>query len=133
MQLTRGPSGHLFLARGSEVELAASSPSDAPPPPDVFAQAQLVWSRELDKEPEDQRTKTMDISALESHETPRWVSSAGAVYGWQLLSIYRNLRWCAVGLAMIELPEAALAPLARPYIEAMCSAFVDAGDVTPTC
>jgi hypothetical protein len=125
--------GWLFLVRGGELENVAGTQPGAPAA-ELLSEARTIWSRELDKRPEDQRTQTVNASGVEQlmqHrlERPRWTSPDGNEYIHQLLSVYRGLTWLPLGLAMLELRDANFTPLRQPYIEALCNALLDAGDV----
>jgi hypothetical protein len=130
---TKAAGGFLFFAQHGELEVVTGPREATPPPPDVFSEAQRVWARELDVQPEDLHTKTVDASSLQQLQSPReqlrWTSASGQRYGWQLLSVYRNLRWCPLGLAMLELQSDELTPLRQAYVESICNAFVDAADI----
>jgi hypothetical protein len=132
VRCTKSAGGLLFLVNRGELEFVAGS-RDGAPPVDVISQAQRAWARELDEQPDAFRTKTVDAASLEqmhsARETPRWSSDAGTQYGWQLLSVYRDQRWCPVGLAMLELQAEAHVRMRQPYVESVCGALLDAGDV----
>lgn len=124
--------GWLFLARGGEIESVVGTRQGAPAV-ELLGEARSIWRRELANQPEDLRTQTVKSSGVERLperlERPRWTSPDGLEYVHQLLSVYRGLSWVPLGIAMLELGPAAVTPLRQPYIDALCNALLDAGDV----
>jgi hypothetical protein len=124
---------HLFLARGDELALVVSSPGETVTP-ELTSEAKRVWSRDLERQPDDQKTKTLDVSALElmrtAEQTSRWQSPSGS-YERRILGVYRESRWVPVGIAMLKTnSDRALAPIRQAHIESICNALLDAGDVS---
>ena len=128
---TSSDSGFLFVWRGNDLALAAST-GGAVPPADVIAEAKRTWDRELDRQPDD--NKTLELSTIETlrktQESPLWKSADGELFERRLLSIYRNTGWTPVGLVMLRAKEGrALVPIRQVHIEALCNALLDSGDV----
>jgi hypothetical protein len=122
---------HLFLARAGEPALVADSPSETASA-EMLAEVRRAWNHDLERQPEDQKTKTLDVSALlPTLEPPQpWKSATGS-YQLRLLSVYRNSSWVPVGVAMLKCPtDRPLSPIRQAHIEAICNALIDAGDVS---
>ncbi len=128
---TSSDGGFLFLARAGDLVLAAST-QGAQPPADLIEEARRTWDRELDRQPED--NKTLEFSSLEAllaaQERPLWQASNQEVFERRLLSLYRGVVWIPVGLALLRTrEEKALVPIRQLHIEALCNALLDSGDV----
>lgn len=128
---TSSDAGFLFVLRGGELALAAST-DGAQPPAALVTEARRTWDRELDRQPDD--NKTLELSSIEAlrqtQESPLWKSPEQEVYERRLLSVYRNTGWTPVGLVMLRAKEGrALVPIRQAHIEAMCNALLDSGDV----
>jgi hypothetical protein len=123
--------GYLFLARAGDLILVASTQGE-PPPADLIEEARRTWDRELDRQPED--NKTVEFSSLDAlvaaQERPLWHASNQDVFERRLLSLYRGVTWVPVGLVMLRTREnQALVPIRQVHIEAVCNALLDSGDV----
>jgi hypothetical protein len=128
---TSSDGGFLFLSQAGELQLAASSQGEQSGA-DMIAEARRTWERELDRQPDD--NKTLELSAIETmraaQESPLWLSANNEVYERRLLSVYRSATWVPVGLVMLRTREnKALVPIRQVHIEALCSALLDSGDV----
>src|ERR1700755_249055 len=128
---TSSEGGFLFLARGGQLQLAASTLL-VQPPTDLVEEVRRTWNRELDREPDD--NKTLELSTIEAlraaQESPLWKSASKEVFERRLLSVYRTQTWVPVGLVMLRTREnKALVPIRQVHIEALCSALLDCGDV----
>lgn len=128
---TSSEGGFLFLARGGQLQLAAST-HPASPPADLVEEAHRTWARELDREPDD--NKTLELSTIETlraaQESPLWRSASEELFERRLLSVYRSQSWVPVGLVMLRTHDnKALVPIRQVHIEALCSALLDCGDV----
>jgi hypothetical protein len=128
---TSSDGGFLFLSRAGDLQLAAST-QGLQPIEDLIAEARRTWERELDRQPDD--NKTLELNSIETlraaQESPWWRSSNAEVYERRLLSVYRNATWVPVGLVMLRTREnKALVPIRQVHIEALCSALLDSGDV----
>jgi hypothetical protein len=123
--------GHLFLARAGDLVLAASTQGE-PPSADLIDEARRTWDRELDRQPED--NKTVEFSSMDAllaaQERPLWRASNQDVFERRLLSLYRGATWLPIGLVMLRTREnQALVPIRQAHIEAVCNALLDSGDV----
>jgi hypothetical protein len=123
--------GYLFLHAGAGLEVAASKGQDAPPS-DLVAEAEHAWVNEFEQAPDDNRTRTVDLSLRRKVDAPveeaLWSSSLGIAYARRVLGAYVQARWVPVGIVLLESP-AELSPLRQSYIESICNAFIQAGDV----
>ena len=129
---TSSDAGFLFLSQGGELRLAAST-QGLEPPPDLLAEVQRSWDRELDRQPED--NKTLELSSIEAlraaQESPYWQASTAEFFERRLLSTYRSSNWVPVGFVMLRARERkSIVPIRQVYIETLCSALLDAGDVS---
>jgi hypothetical protein len=127
-------SGFLFLVHAKELVLAASTGKSAPPA-GLVEQAAKTWVKELDMQPEGGQTRTIDVSQLVAaavaDESPAWKFAPGESFVPRLLSVYRDSRWSPVGLSVLK-PRLGqpLLPVRAVHVEAICNAFIDAGDVS---
>jgi hypothetical protein len=123
--------GYLFLTSANGLVPAADSGQGAPSA-DVVTEAERAWLQELDTQPDDNRTRTIDLSARRKPDAQPddelWRSDAGVAYTRRVLGTYRGPRWVPVGIVLLE-AGSALAPLRHAYIESVCNAFINAGDV----
>jgi hypothetical protein len=122
---------YLFLQRAGELILAASTQGE-PAPADLIEEAKRTWDRELDRQPDD--NKTVEFSSLDAllaaQERPLWRAANDDVFERRLLSLYRGATWLPVGLVMLRTREnQALVPIRQVHIEAVCNALLDSGDV----
>ena len=123
--------GFLLLWRGGELVLAASSTGhDAPSA--IMARAREQWDWESDTQRDCDATLTIDASKLVSvPETPRWEGAHGERYEPRFLGIYRDSAWVPVGMAVLRISQSGpLQPIRRAYIDAICNAMLDSGDVS---
>jgi hypothetical protein len=130
---TESNQSYLFMMNAAELTLVASSPSDAQVP-GLAEEAKRAWSGEQDGATDDDRTKTVDIRTMEALQRPAasalWLSPSGSTFDRAFLSLYRDGAWVSVGLFMFKPSElAAPKPIRRAHVEALCNAFIDAGDV----
>lgn len=128
---TNSDAGFLFLSQAGELKLAAST-HGAEPPPDLLAEVRRSWDRELERQPDD--NKTLELSAVEAlraaQESPFWQASTSDQFERRLLSTYRSSNWVPVGFVMLRATERkSIVPIRQVYIETLCSALLDAGDV----
>jgi hypothetical protein len=128
---TSSDGGYLFLSRAGDLQLAANTQA-VQPPAELVEEARRTWDRELDRQPDD--NKTLELSTIEAlraaQESPLWRSSSKEVFERRLLSVYRSQAWVPVGLVMLLTREnKALVPIRQVHIEALCSALLDSGDV----
>jgi hypothetical protein len=128
---TSSEAGFLFLSRGGDLQLTASTLA-VQPGTDLIAEAQRTWDRELDRQPDD--NETLELSTIEAmrsaQESPLWRNANQEVFERRLLSVYRSASWVPVGLVMLRTREnKALVPIRQVHIEALCSALLDSGDV----
>jgi hypothetical protein len=128
---TSSDGGFLFLSRAGDLTLAASTQS-AQPAADLVEEARRTWDRELDRQPDD--NKTLELSTIEAlraaQESPLWRNANKEIFERRLLSVYRSATWVPVGLVMLRTREnKALVPIRQVHIEALCSALLDSGDV----
>jgi GAF domain-containing protein len=123
--------GHLFLVNEQGLREAANSGQGAATQ-DLLLEAERALSKELDIEPDANRTRTIDTPAPTRPETPLkdqlWTSSKGSAYIRHVLGTYQDSHWTLVGIAMLEAGPK-LAPLRHAYVEVVCNAFIVAGDV----
>jgi hypothetical protein len=128
---TAAASGFLMVRDGGELEMAASSPNLVAPQ-SLMDEVQRAWERELDTPHDDSKTKTIDVSAIKvparSSKSPLWEGPGGERFDHRVLSTYRGRHWVPVGIAVFE-PERESNLLRQAHIEAVCNAFIDAGDV----
>jgi hypothetical protein len=128
---TSSEAGFLFLSRAGELTLVASS-QGAQPSAELVEEAKRSWNRELDRQPDD--NKTLELSTIETlraaQESPLWRNMHAELFERRLLSVYRRATWLPVGLVMLRTQEnKALVPIRQVHIEALCSALLDSGDV----
>jgi hypothetical protein len=123
--------GYLFLVHEQGLREAANSDQGAATP-DLLLEAERALSRELDVEPDANRTRTIDTPAPARPEAPikdqLWTSSKGSAYIRHVLGTYQDSHWTLVGIAMLEAGPK-LAPLRHAYVEVICNAFIVARDV----
>jgi hypothetical protein len=124
----------LFLARAGELTLTVSS-QEGDVTPELLAEVTRVWNQYLERQPEDQRTQTIELTAVEmlrvTQESMKWRSPQHEVFERRMLGVYRGPRWIPVGVAMLKVEEAgALTPIRQAHVEAVCNALLDSGDVT---
>jgi hypothetical protein len=123
--------GYLFLARDQCLQQAANS-GQGSPTTDLIAEVERAWTQELETEPDANRTRTVDLPTPIKRDAALqdqlWRSASGVPYIRYVLGIYNGAHWTPVGIALLEV-GAKLTPLRHAYIEAMCNAFIAAGDV----
>jgi hypothetical protein len=128
---TGAPQGLLYLAHTGGA-LTRMSSGAAAPAHDLLAEAERSWNRDMDK-PDANRTRTIDVAARRKPDSVRpdhlWMSADGATYMRYVLGTYRGARWVPVGVVLLG-TEATFSPLRHAYIEAVCNAFINAGDVS---
>jgi hypothetical protein len=128
---TGAPRGYLFLVRGQGLREAANS-GQGPASSDVLLEAERALSRELELEPESNRTRTIDTPAPGRPEAPLkeqlWTSHRGPAYIRHVLGTYQDSQWTLVGIAMLE-TGTKLTPLRHAYVEVICNAFIASGDL----
>ncbi|HET8939492.1 MAG TPA: hypothetical protein VFN67_38890 [Polyangiales bacterium] len=127
---TGAAGGCLFLVRDQGLSPAANSHQSAPSA-ELLAEAERTWTRELEAEPEINRTRTVDVVARTQPEAllkDMWTSASGVAYVRHVLGTYQGTRWTPVGIALLE-AGSRFAPLRHAYVEVMCNAFIAAGDV----
>ena len=129
---TGSPRGLLFAAHGGKLSCLARSPALAPTP-ELIAEAERIWSRQEDLLLDDSRTRTIDLSARRKPdldaEAEHFVSASGVVFERRLLATGRAMRFIPVGVVMLEAAPQ-IEQLRHAYIESICNAFIDAGDVS---
>lgn len=124
--------GILFVAQKDKLACVARTPSlDASA--ELSAEAERIWSRQEELQPDDSRTRTIDLSARRKPETDaeaeQFVSASGVAFERRLLATGRAMRFIPVGVVLLEQgPQ--IDQLRHAYIESICNAFIDAGDVT---
>ena len=124
----------LFLARAGDLTLAFSS-QEGDVTPELLAEVTRVWNQYLERQPEDQRTQTIELSAVEmlrvAQESTKWRSPRQELFERRMLGVYRGPKWIPVGVAMLKGEEgSALTPVRQAHVEALCNALLDSGDVT---
>jgi GAF domain-containing protein len=123
--------GYLFLVHEQGLREAANSGQGAATP-DLLLEAERALSRELEIEPDANRTRTIDTPAPSRPDTPLrdqlWTSHRGSSYIRHVLGTYQDSHWTLVGIAMLE-AGAKLTPLRHAYVEVVCNAFIASGDV----
>lgn len=135
MRLHRQRARTLVHRAGRQARLprpAASLPESS----DLVQEAQRIWERQEDLLPDDSRTRTIDLQARRKPETEeeaeRYVSTSGVAFERRLLATGRAMRFIPVGVVMLE-ESPQIEQLRHAYIESICNAFIDAGDiVVPT-
>lgn len=124
--------GYLFLVHDEGLREAANS-GQGPASPDLLLEAERALSRELETEPDANRTRTIDTPAPTRPEAPLadqlWTSQQGAAYIRHVLGTYQDSHWTLIGIAMLE-AGAKIAPLRHAYVEVICNAFITSRDVT---
>ena len=99
---------------------------------DLLLEAERALSRELDIEPDANRTRTIDTPAPARPDSPLkdqlWTSHNGGSYIRHVLGTYQGAQWTLVGIAMLE-AGVKLTPLRHAYVEVICNAFIASGDV----
>ena len=123
--------GVLFIDRGGKLACLARTSSLAASS-DLVQEAERIWSRQEDLQPDDSRTRTIDLQARRkpdsAEEAERFVSASGVAFERRLLATGRAMRFIPVGVVMLE-DSPQIDQLRHAYIEAICNAFIDAGDV----
>jgi len=130
---TGAESGYLFLARGPKLECVAASHGSAASP-GLIQEVSSAWDHELDREPDDNMNKTLDVSTIEALRRAKPplppANSQSSAFERRMLSIYRGARWVPVGVAVLKAREARpLTPIRQVHVAAVCNALLDAGDV----
>lgn len=129
---TGAPSGFLLLAKAGELLVAAST-QDQAAPAELMEQAKSMWAKESEQQAEGDKTRTVDVSkvaAMVALEPTRSWKLAGGDYEPRLMGIYRDSHWVPIGIAVLAVRQgSSLSPIRRAYIDALCNAFIDAGDV----
>ena len=126
----------MFMQRGGELVQVASLP-DQTQVPGMAEEAKRAWTVELKAQSDDDRTKTVDIRALESMPqpaaSPTWQAPNGMSFERTFLNVYRDGGMAAVGLFLWKPAELAAMPtIRRAHVDALCNAFVDAGEASVT-
>ncbi|HTU60812.1 MAG TPA: hypothetical protein VMF89_20310 [Polyangiales bacterium] len=123
--------GYLFLVHDQGLREAANSGQGAATP-DLLLEAERALSRELETEPDANRTRTIDTPAPARPEAPLkdqlWTSHNGVAYIRHVLGTYQDSHWMLVGIAMLEAGPK-LTPLRHAYVEVICNAFIASSDV----
>lgn len=133
IRATSGASGgFLLLARAGELLVSAST-NDQAPPAGLMEHAKDMWARESEVQSEADKTRTVDVSKVAAtvalEPTQSW-KLGSADYEPRLLGIYRDSQWIPIGIVVLGVrPESSLSPIRRAYIDALCNAFIDSGDV----
>lgn len=127
---TGAAQGLLYLAHTSGALTYVNSGAAAPAR-DLLEEAERSWNRDL-QQPDANRTRTVDLASRRKpdslHPDHVWTSAAGAAYMRYVLGSYRGARWVPVGVVLLETnPD--FAPLRHAYMESVCNAFINAGDV----
>jgi hypothetical protein len=129
---TGAPNGFLLLAKAGELLVAAST-QDQAAPAELLEQAKSLWIKESEQQAEGDKTRTVDVSkvaATVALEPTRTWTLGGSDYEPRLLGIYRDSHWIPIGIAVLAARSgSSLSPIRRAYIDALCNAFIDAGDV----
>lgn len=123
--------GMLFIDCGGKLTCLSRTPS-LPASSDLIQEAERIWARQEDLLPDDSRTRTIDLQARRKPDTDeeaeRFVSSTGVAFERRLLATGRAMRFIPVGVVMLE-ESPQIDQLRHAYIESICNAFIDAGDV----
>lgn len=129
---TSSPRGVLFVIQGDKLQCVARTASLSVID-DLTAEAERIWSRQEELQPDDSRTRTIDLSARRKPETEaeaeQFQSSSGIAYERRLLATGRAMRFLPIGVVLLEQTKH-IDQLRHAYIESICNAFIDAGDVT---
>jgi hypothetical protein len=124
--------GILFVSQGDKLACLARTPL-LNASPDLSAEAERIWSRQEELQPDDSRTRTIDLSARRKPETDaeaeQFVSASGVAFERRLLATGRAMRFVPVGVVLLE-QSPQIDQLRHAYIESICNAFIDAGDVS---
>jgi hypothetical protein len=122
----------LFVIQGEKLACLARTQS-LNASPDLAAEADRIWSRQEELQPDDSRTRTIDLSARRKPETDaeaeQFTSISGIVFERRLLATGRAMRFLPIGVVLLE-QSPQIDQLRHAYIESICNAFIDAGDVT---
>jgi hypothetical protein len=128
--MTGAGKAFLFLHRGGELSLVATS-RDHLPPNGVGQAAALFWNEQLAAPADDKETR--DIAELQAEITiaPRasWTSEGGEVFERRILATDRP-RWALCGLVVLG-AERPLSPIRHAHVAAICEALIESGDVVP--
>lgn len=128
---TSSARGMLFIERNGTLACLAHTPS-LPVSGDLIQEAERIWARQNDLLLDDSRTRTIDLQARRKpdidEDAERFVSASGVTFDRRLLATGRALRFIPVGVVMLE-ANAKNAPLRHAYVESICNAFIDAGDI----
>jgi GAF domain-containing protein len=129
---TGSPRGMLFVAHGGKLSCVAQSLALAASP-ELVAEAERLWSRQDALLLDDSRTRTIDLQARRKPETEEeaehFITKAGMRFERRLLATGRAMRSVPVGVVLLEeAPQ--IEQLRHAYVESICNAFIDAGDVS---
>jgi hypothetical protein len=129
---TSSARGILFVVHGGKLSCLARTAS-LQASPELNDEADRIWSRQEELQPDDSRTRTIDLSARRKPETEaeaeQFVSAAGIRFERRLLATGRAMRFIPVGVVLLE-QSPHIDQLRHAYIESICNAFIDSGDVT---
>ena len=135
VNVSRTQQAFLYMQRASEFTLVESSPEQTSVP-SMLEEAQRVLRQEQSLQGEDDSTRTLDIRALDVlQQAPRpvWRGPNGIAYERTVLSVYRDGASIALGVFMWKQPEVeSVQPIRQTYLDALCNAFLDAGDAAPS-
>jgi transcriptional regulator of met regulon len=124
--------GMLFIAQNGRLSCLARTPS-LTSTPDLVAEVERIWSRQEELQPDDSRTRTIDLQARRKPESDaeaeQFMSALGVAFERRLLATGRAMRFIPVGVVMLE-QCTQIDQLRHAYIESICNAFLDAGDVS---
>jgi hypothetical protein len=124
--------GMLFIVHNGKLSCLTHTPS-LTASADLIEEAERIWSRQEELQPDDSRTRTIDLSARRKPEAEpeieRFVSATGVRFERRLLTTGRAMRFIPVGVVLLE-ESPQIDQLRHAYLESICNAFIDAGDVT---
>jgi GAF domain-containing protein len=100
---------------------------------DLVTEAERLWSKQAQLQPDDSRTRTIDLQARRKPEVDAeaeaFLSASGVAFERRLLATGRAMRFIPVGVVLLE-QGPSIDQLRHAYLESICNAFIDAGDVT---
>jgi hypothetical protein len=124
--------GMLFVVQNGKLSCLAHTPSLAASA-ELVTEAECIWSRQEELLPDDSRTRTIDLTARRKPESEpeieRFTTASGVAFERRLLASGRAMRFIPVGVVLLE-DSPQIEQLRHAYLESICNAFIDAGDVT---
>lgn len=122
--------GYFLLERQGELVLGASSTGQELPAP-LMERARVLWASDQASHNEADNTRTVDSRQHGATllESPQWQAADGEKYDPRVLGTYRDSRWVPVAISVLSADAEGARRIRQPHIDAICNAWIDAGDV----